>query len=109
MRAVLLLGLIARVAWAQSGPDDPPDKPTFTPPVLLEKVPAEYPPRAAAAGIEGTVVLEFFVDDKGVVSEITVKEQIGYGFDEAAVAAVKKFRWKPGMLGPVAVPSRVTY
>src|SRR5262245_57175587 len=107
--AVLLSSESAR---AQSSQDDLPvtqGVPKFTPPVLREKVTAVYPKEAADAGLEGTVILEFTVDEKGVVGDIKVKESAGHGFDESAIEAVKQFKFTPGMNDRTPVPSRITY
>src|SRR5262245_52326504 len=93
LRALLvgtLVCLVSAGARGQSSPEAPaprPDAPRFTPPVLVNRVAAEYPREALAADLEGTVVLEFTVDDKGAVGDVVVKTPAGHGFDEAAVAA----------------------
>ena len=110
---LLALALLPLAARAQpSTQEEQPvtqGKPRFIAPVLLEKVAAEYPPEAFAAGIEGAVILEFGVDENGQVTEVNVKQPAGHGFDEAAVAAVRKFRWKPGTSDNTPVPSKVEY
>ena len=68
---------------------------SFTPPELRTRVEAPYPAEALAAGLSGTVVLEFDVDDKGAVANVTVKSGAGHGFDEAAKAAVAQFVFTP--------------
>ncbi|UCD38356.1 MAG: energy transducer TonB [Fidelibacterota bacterium] len=58
----------------------------------------EYPPIALQAGIEGTIVLQAFVNEKGFVEEVVVLTGMpGTGLDEAAIRAVKKVRFKPAM------------
>ncbi|MFQ6608337.1 MAG: energy transducer TonB [Fidelibacterota bacterium] len=55
-----------------------------------------YPEIAQEAGIEGQVVIQAFVDKKGRVQEMTVLKGIpNTGLDEAAMAAIKKTRFKP--------------
>src|SRR5688572_6263068 len=92
VRLALVLGFAlggGGVARAQATPT--PDErgatqaPHFTPPALKTRVSAEYPKEALDAGIEGTVILEFTVDEKGEVGEVQVKTPAGHGFDEAAV------------------------
>ena len=69
------------------------------PPVALDPEPlVEYPPALYQQGIEGTVTLRLFVDEKGtVVRESTqVAESSGYpAFDSAAVAGVPKMHFSP--------------
>lgn len=55
-----------------------------------------YPPIAQEAGVEGTVVIQAFVDKKGVVRETLVLKGIsGTGLDEAAMVAIRKTKFKP--------------
>ena len=55
-----------------------------------------YPEIAKEAGIEGIVYIQFFIDTKGNVTEAYVKKGLpNTGLDEAALAAVKKSKWKP--------------
>ena len=55
-----------------------------------------YPEIAKEAGIEGTVYIQFFIDIKGNVTEAYVTKGLpNTGLDEAALAAVKKSKWKP--------------
>jgi len=59
---------------------------------------AKYPEEAKAAGIEGTVIVQFFVDTKGNVLEAYVTKGIpNTGLDEAALSAIKKSKWKPAL------------
>ena len=81
--------------------DDPPIALDADPPVV-------YPAELYRQGIEGTVTLKLFVDDKGgVVPESThVAESSGYAeFDSAAVAGVPRMRFAPAQRDgrPVAV------
>lgn len=57
----------------------------------------KYPEIARKAGIEGRVILEFIVDEKGKVSNIKVLRSVGGGLDEAAIDALKKVKFSPGM------------
>ena len=64
-------------------------------PVAISGVKMKYPPMAKAAGIEGKVVVEFFIDKNGVVTEVEIVTGTGTVLDQAAVEAVKKSTWKP--------------
>lgn len=57
----------------------------------------EYPELAKRAGIEGKVVLQFIVNENGDVENPKVVKGIGGGCDEAAVAAVSKAKFEPGI------------
>ncbi len=55
-----------------------------------------YPEIAQEAGIEGTVIIQAFVDKKGRVQETVVLKGIpNTGLDEAAADAIKRTRWRP--------------
>ncbi|MCH7528097.1 MAG: energy transducer TonB [Candidatus Marinimicrobia bacterium] len=55
-----------------------------------------YPPIAQEAGIEGTVIVQAFVNNKGRVTETVVLKGIpNTGLDEAAVEAIRRTRFTP--------------
>ena len=55
-----------------------------------------YPDIAREAGIEGKIVVQTFVDKKGIVQHCMILSGMpGTGLDEAAMAAIKKTRFKP--------------
>ncbi|MDP6568530.1 MAG: energy transducer TonB [Candidatus Marinimicrobia bacterium] len=55
-----------------------------------------YPEIAQEAGIEGKVIIQAFIDDKGRVQGMSVLQGIpNTGLNEAAMAAIKKTRFKP--------------
>jgi protein TonB len=66
-----------------------------------------YPEIARMAGIEGRVFVEFVIDERGNVLNPRIVRGIGGGCDEAALAAVKKVKFKPGMQR--GKPVRVRY
>lgn len=55
-----------------------------------------YPEMARRHNIEGTVYVQFIVDEQGNVVDPVVARGIGGGCDEAALEAVKKAKFKPG-------------
>ncbi|MCK4797774.1 MAG: energy transducer TonB [Spirochaetes bacterium] len=67
-----------------------------------------YPPLANKQGIEGTVYLELFIDQTGLIRKITILKDPGYGFAEAAMNAFKGIRCIPAKSNgiPVAVRFR---
>jgi TonB family protein len=57
----------------------------------------EYSPDARADHIQGTVVLQLAVNEKGRPTGVTVISPLGFGLDERAQAAVETWEFAPGM------------
>ncbi len=86
-----------------------PAAPRLVPPELLEASEAKYPEEARAQGIQATVLLQLAIDADGVVSEATVLEPAGHGFDEAAQAAALRFRFRPAQRDGQPIAARIRY
>ena len=56
-----------------------------------------YPEIAKKAGVEGTVFLQFIVDENGNVVDPVVMRGIGAGCDEEALEAIRTAKFKPGL------------
>lgn len=56
-----------------------------------------YPEIAKRAGIEGTVNLLVFINKEGAVIDVKNLKGIGAGCDEAAIEAINKTKFSPGM------------
>ena len=87
-------------AW--DAPPPPPEGPRVKfipyddPPQPLSSIRPVYPEIAQEAGIEGTVVVQVFVDKKGRVKDTLVLKGIpNTGLDEAAMEAIRKTRFRP--------------
>jgi periplasmic protein TonB len=76
-------------------------------PRLLVRVPPDYPAMAAAAQMEGRVILEATVDEKGSVDDVRVLRSHAI-FDEAAIEALKQWRYEPLMFNGRPVPFVLT-
>jgi protein TonB len=64
----------------------------------------EYPPRAAAANVEGWVQVRFSVTPSGSVRDaVVVSSEPGTTFDEAALKAIARWRYHPRIENGVAV------
>ena len=63
---------------------------------------------AMKQGIEGVVYLELFIDENGNIRQVNVLKDPGYGFAEAAIAALDGITCKPALMNdkPVAVRFR---
>ena len=87
-------------AW--DAPPPPPEGPRVKfipyddPPIPLKPIRPRYPEIAQEAGIEGTVVVQVFVDEKGRVKDTVILKGIpNTGLDEAATEAIRKVRFRP--------------
>ena len=79
-----------------------------TPATLRSGAPPTYTAAAEAAGIEVELPLELVIDRTGSVQTAQTLVHVGYGLDEAAVAAVRRYRFSPARRAskPVAVRMR---
>lgn len=78
-------------------------------PVMENEVKIPYPEEARRAGVEGTVRLRITVDFEGRVTEVKIISGPGYGLDEAAREAIRRFKFKPALKGGEAVSTTITY
>jgi protein TonB len=76
-------------------------------PALIRRVQPEYPLVARKAMIEGTVILEATVDERGRVAAVDVLRSVG-PLTRAAVEAVEQWRYKPLVLNGRAQPFVLT-
>jgi periplasmic protein TonB len=87
-------------AW--DAPPPPPEGPRVKfipyddPPQPLSQIRPVYPEIAQEAGIEGTVVVQVFIDLRGRVKDTVILKGIpNTGLDEAAISAIRKTRFRP--------------
>jgi TonB family protein len=76
-------------------------------PKRLESPRTEYPDEARAVGLEGTVIMEIWVDETGRVVRARMLRGIPM-LEESAVAAVMHWRFEPAIVDGKAVPIRMT-
>src|SRR5690606_12972216 len=110
--AMLVVALAAVPAGAQEGAPTQAGTPTeqaVTPPKLVQFVEAEYPASALVAGLEADVELVLSIDAEGRVTATEVSGPRGHGFDEAAQAAARAFRFEPARRGDQPVASKILY
>jgi protein TonB len=69
----------------------------------IVKVAPVYPQRALARRLEGHVVLEFIVTRAGTVKDIVVVDSSAPIFEQPAIEAAEKFRYKPRVIDGEAV------
>jgi protein TonB len=76
---------------------------------LLSNVNAAYPMEAWASGVEADVPVEIVVDAQGSVVSARVVTRAGHGFDDAALASVKTYRFEAAQRDGRAVRVRVRW
>ena len=78
---------------------------------LITKVTPVYPPDMKAQGLEGTVVLQTVISKEGVPLSLNSQSpDVNRAFVDAAIDAVKQWRYKPTLLNgePVEVITTIT-
>jgi protein TonB len=78
-------------------------------PSVLSEVKVPYPEEARRAGIEGTVTLSITVDNTGAVVNVKVLTGPGYGLNEAARDAIRRFKFKPASKNGESVSTEMKY
>lgn len=69
----------------------------------------QYPAAAKDKGIEGTVVVQFVVEEDGRLTNVEVRKKIGGGCDEEAVRVIQKMpKWKAGIKAGKKIRCRYT-
>jgi len=112
----LVGGVLGGVAKSAAPPPPPPPVQKLAPIVvsgnvqasrLIRRVEPAYPPLARHAGVQGIVLLRVEVDEKGNVVQIEVVR--GHPLlVNAAVEAVKQWKYRPTLVNGGAVPVIVT-
>ncbi|HET9225824.1 MAG TPA: energy transducer TonB [Thermoanaerobaculia bacterium] len=106
-RSLALLFLLASASLAQAPDAGPPYRVggNVTRPEKIGGDPPEYSAEARMERVQGVVILETVIDEHGDVTDVKVLKGLPKGLSEAAVDAVRAWKFKParkdGM--PVAV------
>ena len=105
-------GLLGTVLPDAPPPPPPPRVPKrvggdIQTPELIERVEPKYPPMAVAAKVTGMVILEATVSETGRVTNVTVLRSIPV-LDNAAISAVKQWRYQPLLLNGAPYPFILT-
>jgi len=72
-------------------------------PIVVERIEPAYPEEAKKNNIAGIVILQAVIDKTGKVRDVEVLKGLPLGVSEAAVAAVKKWKFRPATQNGVAV------
>jgi len=72
----------------------------------IKKAPPKYPRKALNQEMEGTVILEYTINNKGKTENIIVVESSNYVFEHEAIKAVSKFIYEPSINLDTGLPMR---
>ncbi|MCY3741359.1 MAG: TonB family protein [Candidatus Poribacteria bacterium] len=86
-------------------------EPGVTNPAFKIRVEPKYPENAKKAGKVGDVILQATIDENGIPKDIEALTKLGFGLEEAAIAAFKKSSFRPAMKGetPISKQVQITY
>jgi TonB family protein len=82
--------------------------PDVTPPARLSGAIPVYPPAALERGLEGSPVVEIWIDEKGHVMDVAILESAGAILDGAVLEAVAGWKFRPASVNGTPVSMRVT-
>lgn len=82
-------------------------EPGVTNPAFKIKIEPKYPETAKKANKIGEVVLQATIDEKGIPKDIVALTNLGFGLEEAAIAAFKKSSFRPAMKGDTPISKQV--
>ena len=67
-----------------------------------------YPKEDAKNGTQGRVILQFYVETDGSISDVKVVKGVSWGLNDEAKRVIKKMpKWKPGTIG--GEPARIQF
>ncbi len=78
-------------------------------PTLKQFIEPEYPKAAQAQGLTASVRMMVTIAADGSVADVTVTAPVGQGFDEAALAAVRRFVFTPAEVDNTPAPVQIEY
>ena len=86
-------------------------EPGVTDPAFKIKVEPKYPENAKKANKTGEVVLQATIDENGIPKDIVALTNLGFGLEDAAIAAFKKSSFRPAMKGdkPISKQVQIAY
>lgn len=76
-------------------------------PRVLNRVEPQYSAEALKARVQGIVILEALIDENGRVNEINVLKGLPFGLNEAAMEAVRQWKFEPALHN--GIPAKVLF
>jgi TonB family protein len=109
LAAVVVVWLLSQgVVPAQPAPEPAPVQADYGEALLRDWIQPEYPATARKAKLEGRVEVEFVVGLDGRVSQAEVRDSTGEVFNDAALAAVRRWTFSPALEEAKPAPSALT-
>jgi protein TonB len=106
-------GLVSSTGAAAHDHDDDdapvPERSVSSPARLAQGGAPAYPAEAREDGVEADVPVEIVVSAAGAVESARVVKRAGHGLDEAALAAVRRYRFSPANKDGRAVRVRMRW
>jgi protein TonB len=78
------------------------------PPVPVRTVPPVYPSELRKDGVSGIVTVKCTIDEQGNVTDPEVAKSTNPAFDEPALDALRKWKFKPAQMDGKPVPQKVS-
>lgn len=78
-------------------------------PLIKKEVRASYPAEARSKNIQGVVLIDILIDESGKVHSAELFKGLGFGLDEAALAALKQFEFDPARVDQKTVAVKIRY
>ena len=76
-------------------------------PVPVKTPPPDYPTQLKRSGVSGIVAVRVALDEMGNVTEASVSKSSQPEFDEPALAAIRRWKFRPASKGGAAVKSHL--
>ena len=77
-------------------------------PVVIKNTPPVYPEIARQKGWEGRTIVRVDVSPEGRATKVSIARSSGFGvLDQAALRAVKQWRFKPRTIAGIPAPGTV--
>ena len=105
MKISLKLALVA-LALSASAPIWADGK--LEPPVPVRTFAPEYPSEMRRQGVSGLVMINCLIDEQGNVADTKIEKQSNDAFGPSAVAAVRRWKFKPAQRDGSTVQIHVT-
>lgn len=78
-------------------------------PKVLKEIKATYPVEARRSKVEGDVILQVVIDEKGLVEDVSIFKGLSEALDAAAVTALQQFLFSPGVKSGKPVRTLIKY